>query len=77
MSEETMQLSRELKKAHEAAGVLAEDARVRAAARKQMRLIPKRDTRDLTGKVFGDPITNDPRRPWLNEAKREYMGRKA
>ena len=25
MSEETMQLSRELKKAHEAAGVLAED----------------------------------------------------
>lgn len=31
---------------------------------RRLSLIPP-DTRDLTGRAFGDPIPNDRRRPWL------------
>lgn len=31
---------------------------------RQMEMMP-RDTRDLTGRLLGDPVPGDPRRPWL------------
>lgn len=39
---------------------------VRADAAALANLIPKADPRSLTGQLMGDPLPNDPRRPWRN-----------
>lgn len=37
---------------------------------RQMEIMPC-DTRSLTGRLMGDPVPGDPRRPWIDAALRE------
>lgn len=74
-------MTRKRKRTFDANGICKEAARNKSAAglrnlgrgsaeaeaewRRQIAIMPD-DTRDLTARVFGDPIPGDPRRHWLN-----------
>lgn len=59
--------NREMSNAKREAGIRYLGSRSKDADAEWMRQIEimPRDTRGLTGQLLGDPIPNDPRRPWL------------
>lgn len=71
--EKQRQEVRDMSASYRASGMTWESPEVKASLVERMKLIPNRETRSLTARIAGDPIPNDPRRPWLNEARERFM----